>query len=300
MIHYYRHNEINKDAWDNCIENSHNGLVYGCSWYLDIACPGWEALIDDDYETIMPLPVKNKFGLSYLIRPYFTQQLGIFSIKSVTENLVSEFINSIPTHFKYCNFYLNSECNISAPNIYENGITYVLPLHQSYKSIYNEFSTNNKRNLKKAQDLELKVSNLENSELFCTFYNNHGKFNLGKRFISLLKTLVGEIRQRNMGEIKVVYNRNNEILSAVLWLKHKKWIIYLISCSSNEGKEQRSNFLLVDTFLKENSENNLMVDFEGSSIPGLARFYEGFGARPLKFPLLKYNQLPFPFNLFKR
>jgi hypothetical protein len=300
MIQYYHHNEINKNAWDNCIDHFKNGLIYACSWYLDIVSPGWEALIYDDYKAVMPLPVKNKFGIYYLIRPYFTQQLGIFSNHTISENLVTEFINSIPHHFKYCNFHLNSSCNISAPNLYDNGITYVLSIHQSYKSLFNEFSTNNKRNLKKAYDFDLKVSDLNDTGLFFKFYKNHGKFKSGRHFISCMKILVDEIRQKNMGDIKVVYNKNKEILSAVLWLKYKEWVIYLISCSSKEGKEQGSNFLLIDTFLKENSGNNLVLDFEGSSIPGLARFYEGFGAKPLKFPLLKYNHLPFPLNLIKR
>jgi hypothetical protein len=214
--------------------------------------------------------------------------------------MLTEFINSLPKHFKYCNFYLNSNCNISAPNIYKNGITYVLPIRQSYQSIFKEFSTNNKRNLKKAYDLDLKVTKLDDAELFYKFYKKNGKLIPGKHFMSCLKKLVDEIQKRNMGNIKVVNNKNNQILSAVLWLKYKEWVIYLISCSIDEGKKQGSNFLLIDSFLKENASNNLVLDFEGSSIPGLARFYEGFGAKPLKFPLLKYNHLPFPFNLFKK
>ncbi len=264
MIHYYHHNEIDKFAWDNCIENSPDGLIYACSWYLDIVNPGWEALIDDDYSTVMPLPVKKKLGVDYLIRPYFVQQLGIFSRHTLNETMVINFINSIPNHFKYCNFHLNSICKVSVPNIYINGVTYVLPLHQSYKSIYNEYSTNNKRNIKKSYDNGLTVSRLDETELFIKFYKNHGKLIPGKNFMKCFRTLTEEALKRNVGNIKVVYNQNNEILSAVLWLKFKEWIIYLISCTSLKGKELGSNFLLIDNFLKENSGNNLFLDFEGS------------------------------------
>ncbi len=47
-------------------------------------------------------------------------------------------------------------------------------------------------------------------------------------------------------------------------------------------------------------KKDLILDFEGSSIPGLARFYKGFGANPSNFFLLKYNNLPFPFKYFKK
>jgi len=52
MIVYYKHNQIDFERWDKVITNSQNGLVYALSWYLNIVTPGWEALIEDDYEYI--------------------------------------------------------------------------------------------------------------------------------------------------------------------------------------------------------------------------------------------------------
>jgi hypothetical protein len=300
MIRFLAHNEIDKNAWDNCIENSKNSLVYACSWYLDIVNPKWWALAESDYSVVMPLPYKKKYGISYLIRPYFTQQLGIFSKHTVNIQIVSEFLKMIASTFKYCNFNLNVNSMIAFKGLEATGITYLLPLQHPYKSIYNEFGSNTKRNLKKANDAGLKVSGLNNHELFFSFYKNHGKFNPGTKFMSVLKELTREIIKRNCGEIKVVYNSKNEILSAVLWIRYKEWIVYLVPCTSRQGKEQGSNFLLIDEIIKENAGSNLTLDFEGSVLPGLARFYEGFGAKPANYPVLRFNRLPFPLNLLKK
>ena len=56
--------------------------------------------------------------------------------------------------------------------------------------------------------------------------------------------------------------------------------IYLVSASNAMGKEDRSMFKLVDTFIHEHAGSGLLLDFEGSNIPNVARFFAGFGARP--------------------
>jgi hypothetical protein len=63
----------------NAIARSFNGIVYAYSWYLDIVSPGWDALVKDDYKSVMPLTWRKKYGIKYLYQPFFTQQLGVFS-----------------------------------------------------------------------------------------------------------------------------------------------------------------------------------------------------------------------------
>jgi hypothetical protein len=42
--------------------------------------------------------------------------------------------------------------------------------------------------------------------------------------------------------------------------------------------------------------SDLEFDFEGSMLPGLQRFYAGFGAKPYLYMRLTHNRLPFPLN----
>ena len=66
MIRYLKNHEINTEKWDECIMNAFNGIVYAYSWYLDIVHETWDALIEGDYERVMPLPVSEKCGVSYI------------------------------------------------------------------------------------------------------------------------------------------------------------------------------------------------------------------------------------------
>jgi hypothetical protein len=77
-IKHLKHPEINRQKWDACIQNACNSLVYAESWYLDIVSPNWEALICGDYEYVMPLPIKRKLGISFLVQPPINAAIGCF------------------------------------------------------------------------------------------------------------------------------------------------------------------------------------------------------------------------------
>ena len=52
---------------------------------------------------------------------------------------------------------------------------------------------------------------------------------------------------------------------------------------NEEGRANRAQFLLVDYIIKTNSNSDYILDFEGSNIPSIARFYGGFGANATKY-----------------
>ncbi|HEU4717664.1 MAG TPA: hypothetical protein VFU15_07515, partial [Bacteroidia bacterium] len=79
-IRHLRSHEIDRQRWDECIRRSFNGIIYAYSWYLDVVSPGWEALADEKYETVMPLTWAKKMSVRYLRTPFFVQQLGVFSV----------------------------------------------------------------------------------------------------------------------------------------------------------------------------------------------------------------------------
>ena len=107
MIRYIAHNQIDTQRWNECIAQSPDGLVYAWSWYLDTVHPGWEALVEDDYETVMPLASSRKFGINYLFQPFFTQKFGVFGKKEVSEAKIKEFFEAIPEKFKFAEFRIN-------------------------------------------------------------------------------------------------------------------------------------------------------------------------------------------------
>jgi hypothetical protein len=61
-----------------------------------------------------------------------------------------------------------------------------------------------------------------------------------------------------------------------------------------------ANHFLLDRMIKEFSGQQLVLDFEGSQIAGIAEFYRQFGSTPEPYPFLRFSQLPVPFRYFKK
>ena len=71
MIRYLKNHQIDRDKWDGCIQTSVQKSVYGCSWYLDVICSNWDALVEDDYVSVMPVTKNSKYLMNYIYPPFF-------------------------------------------------------------------------------------------------------------------------------------------------------------------------------------------------------------------------------------
>ena len=107
-IHYVKRQEVNATKWDRCIDQASNGLIYAYSFYLDTMTDSWDALVLNDYEALMPLPWKKKYGIHYLYPPAFTAQLGLFG-NAINADLLSGFFRAVPKNFRYWDFPLNHQ-----------------------------------------------------------------------------------------------------------------------------------------------------------------------------------------------
>ncbi len=272
QIKHLTHQEIDINLWDDVISNSFNHLFYAFSWYLDAVSPEWEALVSDNYTFIMPLPVKRKFKIPYLVQPVMTQQLGVFSMYPIDEAILNEFIQKIP----YPSYELNLNEKNEIPKI-ECRPNFLLSLEKSYLELKRQFSSNTLRNLEKSHKSDLNINFDESESVFLDFY-----LKTDKNYSSLNKEILTELISKGIShqmlKIYSAYNSQNEILASVCILISKHRITYLLPVSNAEGKRKSAMFLIVDRIIQEFSNKNYILDFEGSQIDGVARFYKGFGA----------------------
>ncbi|MDF1671930.1 MAG: hypothetical protein P1U41_00355 [Vicingaceae bacterium] len=289
-ITYLKHKDIDIKLWDACVSNSVNQLIYAESWYLNLVCPeGWDALILEDYQAVMPLPLKSKVGLSYIQQPIWTQQLGIFSIATITEELVFKFVKSVPKKFKFIssNLNYNNACN-SLPLIAKTNL--ILGLNSSYDTIKSSYSSNTKRNINKASKNNIELDfDFQNISDFIAFIESTLETPLPDNDLAILKQIITQSLKGEKGFI-ITASQNNEITAACFILKSENRLIYRVARSNKEGKESKAMFLIVDELIRKHSNTNYVLDFEGSEIKGIARFYESFGAEKQPYYYLKkYN-----------
>jgi hypothetical protein len=296
LIKYLKYEEIDKLKWDDCINKSCNGIIYAYSWYLDIVCPSWEALIEDDYEKVFPLTPRKKSGINYLFQPFFTQQLGIFSRNEMDKDAISGFINKIPGKYKFIeiNFNTFNKPDTEKFNFIPN-LTYELDLRPSYETINQNYSENLKRNIKQALKSGITLKSFSDTEqVIQLFRKNKGKgikTLKNNDFLTLVK-IVNTCISKHNAYINAAYNREEEIIAGAIFLISNKKIIFLFSGASDEAKTTGAMSYLIDSTIKEHAHCNLTLDFEGSNNANLARFYKSFGADERTYFHYKKNELP--------
>lgn len=296
MIRYLPYNSIDLQRWDHCIARSANPLIYGFAWYLDQVCETWDGLVLDDYIAVFPLPWKQKFGVRYLYTPWFVQKLGIFSTVELTPGLVDEFIDSIPRSFRFADLLLNAQ---SFPGHHPTTVrhNYELSLTPSYEEISRGYSTNLKRNLKTAGNGKLTVtSHPDTGQVVNLFRNNRGAAISHWTDTDYLrfKALFHALEHKGMARGWGVYSPQNELIAGAIFFFDPHRAIFIFSGMSAEGRENGAMPLLIDRVIREFAGTAMILDFEGSMDPGLARFYGSFGASLTHYWFLRLNRLPFP------
>jgi hypothetical protein len=300
-LKYVKHGEIDYEKWDQCIEGAVNSRVYATTWFLDRTAVTWDALIYGNYEHVMPLPVKQKFGIQFLYQPHYCQQLGIFPPPAGP--LALEFFTNVLKVFNYADIQINS-LNLPANNLEDIKISsrknYLLHLGTGYDVLSSAFSEYTSRNIFRAEGNNLNFVKGIRLEDYMTFKKKNMPVEISASGLGKLKSLIAYSQYKGIGETFGIYSAENELCAAAFFCRWKERVVYLNAVSSIKGKETRAMFHLINHFIESNANKNLILDFEGSMLPGVARFFEGFGATAETYYQLKFNKLPVILKWMKR
>src|SRR5829696_5857665 len=107
-IQHLQRGQVDERRWNAAIDAASNGLIYAYTDYLDCMCDQWDALVLNNYESVMPLPWRKKWGVHYLYQPFLTAQLGIFGLE-MNAGLIHSFLTAVPKKFRYWDFSVNHQ-----------------------------------------------------------------------------------------------------------------------------------------------------------------------------------------------
>ncbi|MEO6452856.1 MAG: hypothetical protein ABIN97_02225 [Ginsengibacter sp.] len=292
-IVYLKNKDIDRAKWDKCIDNAPNGLIYAYSFYLDAMAKHWDALVLNDYEVVMPVTWNKKYGICYLYQPFLCASLGLFG-DNLSSEMLSIFLNKIPKRFKYRDIYLNAGNNFATQKygLYTR-TNYTLALNKPYSVLLNNFRNSYKQIIKKTAANKLEIKQNINVEEIIVLE----KIQLGtaskikntdwQNFAQLYKMLLAKTKAINYG----IYLRD-ELLASGIFLFSKNRAYYLLAGNIKKGRPLGASHLVINTFIQHHAGKNLILDFVGSNIPGIAFFFKGFGAQVEEYPGIKYNALP--------
>ena len=301
MIVYHKNNEIDREQWDNCIRNSPGVKPYGYSWFLDIMAPGWEALVDDDYDSVFPVPGKSRFGIQYVATPIFLQQLGAFSPDKPVSKAVVEFLDYMPDFYRLIDLCVAQEVHAGGFKVTEK-VNFELDISKPYEKTWDNFSPHCRRNIetsaKKKPEL---VTDISPDEIIDLFIMNKGRDIKGikARDYQHLKNLMHFCLINKKGRIIGVRGTKKRLIYGLFLVETRGNKTLLLVVNTQESRDRRVGYYVVNELIKNHSSTRTILDFAGSSIPSIASFMESFGCTRVPFYRIYRNRLFWPVRMMK-
>lgn len=297
-IRLLKNKDIDIPKWDRRVSSSQNARVYALSWFLDVACPGWYGLVCDDYRYVMPVCVASKYGFRYAYQPVYAQQHGIFPLAET--KIADGFLSVLQQNFRFFEIQVNGCFPLKDNRLeLEEKANYLLDLNRAYDDIYSTYSAHCRRNLKRATKVNVIKPEVE-PELLFRLKKEHSSLPLDNKTFAMLEGIARAAVQRECGFVRAAYTNDGEPTGAALFIRFGQRVLYLNAVSSPEGKKNRSMYAILNSVIEEYSDSSLMLDFEGSIVPGIAKFFAGFGAKPECYQKIKYNNLPLLLKKLKK
>ncbi len=289
--------KIDKQKWDQCIVASKNAMLYARTSYLDNMSDNWSGIVVNDYETVMPICWRMKLGIKYCYDVPFVQQLGWFAKNNFTEEDL--LLQKLFSFCKYGDYNFNFSNNVSFKR--NDRTNFIIHLSETHTGIQKNYTTVLNNNLQRAKK-ENFIYHEENIEDAITLYKNLYKNNfkhLTNKDFRNFSVVVRTLKTSGNAFARKVTNNKNILLASILLLKDELRIYNIINNVTQSGRKINANHFLYDNILKEFSETNFIFDFEGSDIPGVKKFYQGFGAINQPYFKIHFNHLPLLLRLLK-
>lgn len=263
--------QIDKDKWNQRILLQGSD-IYNEYEYLQIVCNrNWQGIVWGDYEKVLPFYQKKKWGLfPYICMPPFCQK---FDTSTLTQAELSEVIK----YFKRNNIIVDYRVsdNKDLKHFIEKTNFKLDKRGRNYEEIYSHFSSLLKKNLTKSN--EINISNRIDNEKFNQFIQKHSQFN--ELILARYSTVFWELYRNQLTQYYAEID--NEIIAFLFIAIFDEKAYLLFPFTNEKGKKHQAMSQLIAHIIQDKKINS--IDFEGSSIPAIAHFYQQFGGENVPY-----------------
>ena len=301
MINYLKNDEISRERWDACLMEIPAVRPYAMSGYLDIMAPGWEALVDDDYLSVFPLPIRRKYGFSYVATPVFLQQLGLYTADGDRIKIAGEFISFMPEFIRLVDLCIGQEAAVPGFTMSPR-YNYELKLSDPYDRIWVSYMTDCRRNINIARRYPQEiVEDVKPGELISLYRNHTARKtrSIDDPAYRRLHALMEHCTASGTGRILGVRSPKGKLLWGIFVIELCGRSTLLFTAGSRKSRELRTSYLVIDHIIQSQAGTGQIIDFAGSSVPSIAIFMRSFGGAKNTYWRLYRNTLPWPLRLLK-
>ena len=137
MYKYIPFEKIDKNKWNGAVHYATNSNIFGYFWYLKAVLNEWDAIIEDDYESVFPIIRKRLYKEQYNVLPF----LGPYSVNYINQTRLNALLE--PALQKNISAFYPLNENIPQ-NLLESipstsFLYWKLDTRDAYETIYNRY-----------------------------------------------------------------------------------------------------------------------------------------------------------------
>jgi hypothetical protein len=285
-IQILRNSEIDFARWDRSLSRSLNGNVFGLSWFLNITAPDWEALAENDYQMLMPLPVCTRWNRKLISMPPFTWQLGIYSNRIMEPDLLSVFLNRLPASYRIKGITLNKFNRVNDSLFKVHDISSVeIDLISSYEKIRRRYDRELINELEQSATQQISIIkglSVNDFLQFAARFDTYQDTRIRSREINFLRLIITNSVRYRLGEIYGAYTPENNLCAAAFLITYRQKATLFMTLASRTGLQYHAVQLIIDGYIKLHAEQKLILGVDDPFDRKNLLLLKQFGAEPCK------------------
>ncbi|MBU4538022.1 MAG: hypothetical protein L6264_13435 [Weeksellaceae bacterium] len=291
MIRRLKYSEIDFTRYQKCIESATQQNFYAKKEILDTLCEEWELLVFGDYEYVMPVPVKKKFGFRFVLMPLFCQQLGIFG-KMQNGRTEQQFLDFLLKEYRIVYYAFNFQ-NSFDQNLRKKKNYFIETT--DYGILRKNYFKGRKSTVKTAQYLDFKeVMIAESLPFIRDNFKGLDKKKDMEKFFDYLQFLHERKFLKLFGSFK-----DNHLTNLAIIIDSENRYSLLGLVNDEKFKLDNGASFLIDRILKDNIHQK-SFDFMGGSIRGIEVFFKSFGSVLQEYAVVENSKKDLLKNFFSK
>lgn len=280
-----------KDYIQFCKAQPDLPLFHQPAWW-DITTDEWDVtkIALADCKAFLPYKLEKKLGRRLSKNPLLTPYSGPLFLDNYSNDQKQKLLakaQSFLHNFDYAMYDCNPHFTAGLQSDQQK-TTYILSLEETDEDIKRNFKSSLRRQLKKAE----KILSIEEDNSVERFYEVYAdSISRQKNANVTPKEMVAKTfaycKKNNCGNIYLAVDTQKNVHSAIFYTEDKNSAYYLLGGSQKKFLGSGAmGFLLWHCIKTAKARNKKVFDFEGSEVPGVARFFSTFGGNRLHYPVL--------------
>lgn len=279
--------ELNKNKWDTLVTQA-GGMYFSSSSFLDAMAKNWGAFVDENYSKGFAVCFNRVMGFRLLYPPLFSRTVEFFNLSPDDFNVLPERLKSV---FK--TGFLQSENELFLDN--KSQKTY--QVHDPSKAM----NTLAKRMLKKACEKTYTVE-IHDFRPILPFIRQElsGKVKeLNTENLKRLETLLFRLEEREKLLSYGIFNSRTELCGGMFFAQNEGKTVYILGSATKSCRDEGGMYLCMERAIHESLERSSQLDFGGSNIESIRRFYVALGGVDRLYFSYSWDKSPFWFRLLR-